>query len=150
MHIFACPLCYLEGCKLHIYLDKCLPYLACVFYIGLNKSHIFLHLQAMVWDFPLTERFGLIVQFSLLQEHGVERMFQLSGGKLPNSNVQHIIFVTRPDVDLMDLIAQNINREEETPGLEKKFHIFFVPSKSFQCKQKLEVGEICIQLVMGE
>lgn len=94
--------------------------------------------KALVWDLPLTDRFGLIVEFSLLQEHGVKRMFQLTGGKLSKSDVEHIIFITRPHVDMMDLIAQNIQREEESPGFEKEFHIFFVPSKSFQCKQKLE------------
>ena len=42
------------------------------------------------------------------QEHDVEKMFPLRAQPLPPSNVQNVIFVTRPKLDLMDQIAQNL------------------------------------------
>nr|XP_039271179.1 vacuolar protein sorting-associated protein 33A-like [Styela clava] len=94
--------------------------------------------KALVWDYALTDRFGLIAEFPLLKEHEVERMFPLAGGKLAKSTVQHIIFITRPKLDQMDFIAQNIQREEDGTGFGKEFHVFFVPWKSYLCLQKLE------------
>lgn len=51
------------------------------------------------------------VNFSFVifqQEHEVEKMFPLSDKGLPPSNVQNIIFVTRPKLHLMEQIAQNL------------------------------------------
>ena len=94
----------------------------------------------MVWDSELTEQFGLVAEYSLLKEYEVERMFPLRSNRLPNNTVQHIIFITRPVLSLMDQIAINIRKEEEGDGFGKKdYHIFFVPWKSFLCTQKLQV-----------
>ena len=35
-------------------------------------------------------------------------MFSLRGERLPSSNVQNIVFVVRPKVNLMDIVAQNV------------------------------------------
>nr|XP_002120775.1 vacuolar protein sorting-associated protein 33A [Ciona intestinalis] len=95
--------------------------------------------KALVWDQELTEQFGLVAEYSLLKEREVDRMFPLRTPRLPKSSVQHIIFVTRPVISLMDVIASNIRKEEEGDGFgRKEFHIFFVPWKSFLCVQKLE------------
>ena len=101
----------------------------------------------MVWDSELTEQFSLVAEYSLLKEYEVDRMFPLRPSRLPSSNVQHIIFVTRPVVSLMDQIAINIKKEEEGDGFgRKEYHIFFVPWKSFLCIQKLQV---CFALVFN-
>ena len=93
-----------------------------------------------MWDSELTEQFGLIAEYSLLKEYEVDRMFPLRPTRLPPSTVQHIIFITRPVVSLMDHIALNIKKEEEGDGFgRKEYHVFFVPSKSFLCVQKLQV-----------
>uniref|UniRef100_H2ZDX0 Vacuolar protein sorting-associated protein 33A n=1 Tax=Ciona savignyi TaxID=51511 RepID=H2ZDX0_CIOSA len=93
--------------------------------------------KALVWDSALTEQISLIAEYSLLKERGVDRMFPLRGSRLPKSSVQHVVFVTRPVLALMDLIAHNIKKEEEGDG-RKEYHIIFVPWKSFLCIQKLE------------
>lgn len=104
--------------------------------------------KALVWDQSLTDQFGLIAEYPLLKEHEVDRMFSLNGGKLPKSSVQHIIFITRPKLDQMDFIAQNIQKEEEGTGFGKEFHVFFVPWKSYLCVQKLEVLFLPMLLVL--
>ncbi|XP_052712538.1 vacuolar protein sorting-associated protein 33A-like isoform X1 [Crassostrea angulata] len=94
--------------------------------------------KALVWDDALTGPFGLIAEYSLLKEHEVEKMFPLSDKGLPPSNVQNIIFVTRPKLHLMEQIAQNLLQEEHKGGFRKEYHIIFVPRKSLLCEKKLK------------
>lgn len=51
---------------------------------------------------------GLVAQYSLLKEHEVVDMFPLRPGSLPVTNVKHIIFIARPKLNLMDLVADYI------------------------------------------
>jgi hypothetical protein len=46
----------------------------------------------------------------ILQEHEVEKMFTLKGGRLPAADVKNIIFFVRPRLELMDIIAENVIR----------------------------------------
>ncbi|XP_033216509.1 vacuolar protein sorting-associated protein 33A [Belonocnema kinseyi] len=93
--------------------------------------------KAIVWDKSLAGPIGLVAKYSLLQEHDVVKMYPLGEGPLPKINVANIIFITRPQLDLMDLIAQIVHGEE---GIRprKEFHIFFVPRQSLLCEQKLK------------
>ena len=43
-----------------------------------------------------------------IQEHEVDKMFPLRSGRLPTSSVQNIIFITRPNYAMMDMVAQNV------------------------------------------
>ncbi|XP_043464161.1 vacuolar protein sorting-associated protein 33A [Leptopilina heterotoma] len=93
--------------------------------------------KAIVWDKSLAGPIGLVAKYSLLQEHDVIKMYPLGGGPLPQINVANIIFITRPQLDLMDLIAEIVHGEEGSKP-RKEFHIFFVPRQSLLCKQKLK------------
>ncbi|KAM4050273.1 uncharacterized protein ACNLHF_015065 isoform 2-T2 [Anomaloglossus baeobatrachus] len=94
--------------------------------------------EAIVWDEYLTGPFGLIAQYSLLKEHEVEKMFTLKSGPLPSSDVKNIIFLVRPRLELMDIIAENIRREDKGRSNQRDFHILFVPRRSLLCEQRLE------------
>lgn len=94
--------------------------------------------KALVWDDGLTGPFGLIAEYSLLKEHEVEKMFPLREGSLPPSNVQNIVFLTRPRLELMEKIAQNLHNEEIKGGYKKEFYLIFVPRKSLLCEKKLK------------
>ncbi|XP_073483007.1 vacuolar protein sorting-associated protein 33A [Aquarana catesbeiana] len=94
--------------------------------------------KAIVWDEYLTGPFGLIAQYSLLKEHEVEKMFTLKLGPLPQSDVKNIIFFVRPRLELMDIIAENIRREEKNRFPQRDFHILFVPRRSLLCEQRLK------------
>jgi hypothetical protein len=65
--------------------------------------------QAIVWDESLAGPVGLVAKYDLLRENEVLKMFPLRAGHLPPSNVRHIIFITRPQLRLMDLVADNIH-----------------------------------------
>ncbi|KAK2193496.1 hypothetical protein NP493_12g08025 [Ridgeia piscesae] len=113
--------------------------------------------KALVWDDALTGPFSLIAEYSLLKEHGADKMYPLRPGQLPRNNVANIIFICRPKLSLMDSVAQNVHREEETAGCMKEFHIFFVPRKSMLCEHKLKelgvhgcftnIDEYCLNLI---
>ncbi|XP_052800544.1 vacuolar protein sorting-associated protein 33A-like isoform X4 [Mya arenaria] len=96
--------------------------------------------KALVWDDALTGPFGLIVEYSLLKEHDVEKMMSLpkDNQALAPSSVQNIIFVTRPKLDLMDQIAQSLLKEDTKGGFRKEYHIIFVPRKSLLCERRLK------------
>ncbi|KAI0225757.1 Vacuolar protein sorting-associated protein 33A [Lamellibrachia satsuma] len=113
--------------------------------------------KALVWDEALTGPFSLIAEYSLLKEHGVDKMYPLAPGQLPRNSVANIIFICRPKLSLMDSVAQNVHREEEAVGCLKEFHIFFVPRKSMLCENKLKelgvhgcftnIDEYCLNLI---
>ncbi len=94
--------------------------------------------KAVVWDEKLTGPVGLVAEYSLLKEHEVGKMFPLARGKLPHCDEHNIIFLVRPKTELMDIIAENILKEESR-GSNKEYHIFFVPRKSLLCELRLQV-----------
>lgn len=93
--------------------------------------------KAIVWDEYLTGPFGLIAQYSLLKEHEVEKMFTLKGSRLPAADVKNIIFLVRPRLELMDIIAENVLSEDRRAPT-RDFHILFVPRRSLLCEQRLK------------
>lgn len=66
-------------------------------------------LQAIVWDESLAGPVGLVAKYNVLKDHDVIKMFPLQSGRLPLTNVKNIIFITRPHLNLMDMIADNIH-----------------------------------------
>lgn len=74
-------------------------------------------------------------------------MLPLRAGALPDIDVKHIIFITRPNVRLMDYIADNIHGEDKKLNKSsaklsrprKEFHLFFLPQTSQLCAKHLKV-----------
>ncbi|XP_032671402.1 vacuolar protein sorting-associated protein 33A isoform X1 [Odontomachus brunneus] len=94
--------------------------------------------KAIIWDQSLAGPIGLVAKYNLLEEYGVIKMYPLYGGTLTiPSNIANIIFISRPQLELMDLIAENIRGEEDKKP-RKEFHLFFVPRKSLLCQKKLQ------------
>lgn len=90
--------------------------------------------KVIIWDDWLAGPVGLVAQYSFLEEHDVKNMFPLRPGTLPSIDVKHIIFITRPKLSLMDLIADYILSIRSKQSISVEFHIFFVPRKSELCK----------------
>ncbi|XP_076749374.1 vacuolar protein sorting-associated protein 33A isoform X1 [Xylocopa sonorina] len=94
--------------------------------------------KAIIWDQSLAGPIGLVAKYNLLEEHDVVKMYPLCGGSLTiPPNIVNIIFITRPQLALMDLIAENVHGEEGKRS-RKEFHLFFVPRKSLLCQKKLQ------------
>merc|ERR1719300_1876766 len=80
-----------------------------------------------------------MAEYSVLQEHEVLKMFPMTSGSLPPINADNVVFISRPNLTCMDIIADNIKLEERKGGSGVKidFHIFFVPRKSLLCEKRL-------------
>jgi len=115
--------------------------------------------KALVWDDVLTGPFNLIAEYTLLKDHDVIKMQPLQKAVLPvQTGINNIIFITRPLLSLVQMIADNIKqfsrRESERGGAE--LHIIFVPKKSQLCEGRLKelevfemfssIQELCIDL----
>lgn len=109
------------------------------FFFKFVLSSFSLLLKALVWDEHLAGPVGLIARYTFLKEQGVVKMFALNEGTLPEVDVKNIIFITRPNLKLMDIVAANIHNEERRRRANKKdFYLYFLPRKSLLCEKQLQ------------
>ncbi|KAI5707103.1 vacuolar protein sorting-associated protein 33A isoform X1 [Diaphorina citri] len=98
--------------------------------------------KAIIWDDALAGPVGLVANVQLLNERDVKRNIHLKPGSLPPmENIANVIFITRPIVKHMDIIADNIKRKEKEKRSDTRridYHLFFVPRKSLLCEQRLQ------------
>lgn len=92
-----------------------------------------------MWDESLTGPASLIAKPSLLKDKNVVKMFPIKAGDLPNVEVRNFIFITRPNLQLMNAIASNIHSDERKNRVYRKnFFLYFLPTKSLLCENQLK------------
>lgn len=92
-----------------------------------------------MWDESLTGPASLIAKPSFLKDRNVVKMFPIKPGDLPNVEVRNFIFITRPNLQLMNAIASNIHSDERKNRVYRKnFYLYFLPSKSLLCENQLK------------
>lgn len=97
------------------------------------------YFQVLLWDETLIGPISLIATPSNLKKTNVTKMFPIKAGDLPNIDVRNFIFITRPTLQLMDSIADNIHREERKNRVyQKNFYLYFLPKKSLLCERQLK------------
>ncbi|CAH2093893.1 unnamed protein product [Euphydryas editha] len=106
--------------------------------------------KVTIWDEWLAGPVGLVAQYSLLKEHEVADMFPLRPGSLPTISVNHIIFIARPKLALMDLVADYILSLRSKQSTSVEFHLFFVPRKSELCEKHLRNRGVMANLSIQE
>lgn len=94
--------------------------------------------KLIVWESSISGPMGLIAQYSLLKEMGVIKMYPLRTGPLLENPAEHVIFISRPKLHSMDLIAENVHESKKTSGNSKQYHLFFLTRNSLLCKKRLE------------
>lgn len=67
--------------------------------------------------------------------HGVSEMFTLQRGPVPASSVQNVVFICRPKLPLMELIADNLRSQRKDDI--RQLHLLFTPRQSVICENKL-------------
>ena len=66
-------------------------------------------------------------------------MFPIKAGDLPNVDVRNYIFITRPNLQLMNAISSNIHSDERKNRVYRKnFYLYFLPKKSLLCENLLK------------
>lgn len=109
--------------------------------------------KAIVWDNALAGPVGLIAQYIVLKEHSVTKMFPLRPDPLPETDVKHVIFISRPKLHLMDMVSKNILHDTKTAkkgSNKKQYHLFFVPKKSLICRNHLQHSGILGSVILQE
>ena len=66
------------------------------------------------------------------------KMFPLARGRLQPCEEKNVIFLVRPKLETMDVIAENIMKDESLKNQNKTYHIFFVPRRSMMCEVRLQ------------
>lgn len=92
-----------------------------------------------MWDESLTGPASLIAKPSFLKDRNVVKMFPIKPGDLPNVEVRNFIFITKPNLQLMNAIASNIHSDERKNRVyQKNFYLYFLPMKSLLCENQLK------------
>ncbi|XP_055319720.1 vacuolar protein sorting-associated protein 33A [Sitodiplosis mosellana] len=95
--------------------------------------------KAIVWDDSLSGPVGLVTKYAFLKERNVTKMLPLRPGALPDVDVRNIIFITRPNLKLMNCIAENVHSiDKRRGGSNKELFLYFLPRVSTLCETQLK------------
>ncbi|VDP23398.1 unnamed protein product, partial [Soboliphyme baturini] len=92
--------------------------------------------KVLVWDPDLIQPFNLLTGFKELQDRKVVQMLQLKTRISVASGAAHVVFVLRPVVANMQVVADAVL--DAAIGSIVKFHLLFVPQRSVVCEHKLK------------
>jgi hypothetical protein len=99
----------------------------------------FSFIKVLMWDDTLTGPISLIAKPEILKDRNVVKMFPIKAGDLPNVDVRNFIFITRPNLQLMNAIASNIHSDErKNRSFRKNFYLYFLPKRSLLCENQLK------------
>ena len=72
--------------------------------------------KLIVWDKHLTQPLGLVADYKVLKERGVDKMMDLREltenrvlKKKDVHDITHIFFIVKPKLELMKIIAENVH-----------------------------------------
>lgn len=90
-----------------------------------------------MWDESLTGPVNLIAKPTMLKN--VAKMYPIKAGELPNVDIKNFIFITRPNLQLMNAIASNIHSDEQKSRMYRKnFYLYFLPTRTLLCENQLK------------
>lgn len=104
--------------------------------------------KVLVLDPKLSGPLALIVQTSLLKEHGVENLYHLSYEPI-EGECQKIMYLVRPRVNLMRQIASQIRADVKAKQV-RQYHLFFMPRRTIVCEKVLEEEGVYADVTLGE
>ncbi|MCO5614401.1 hypothetical protein L7F22_068682 [Adiantum nelumboides] len=104
--------------------------------------------KVLYMDPKLSGPLALIAQTSLLKEHGVENLFHLSAEPV-QSECENVLYLVRPRISLMKVIAEQIKHEKELP-VRKSYSIYFMPRCTRVCLKVLEDDQVLDDVTTGE
>lgn len=98
---------------------------------------ITLLIGALIW-LDLSGPLSLLAEFSLLKEHGVEKIFHLTNNRLDHLDSRNVIYICRPKIENMKFIAGQIKNQTRSSGPAVEYTLFFVPKRTVVCEMILE------------
>ncbi|XP_020966184.1 vacuolar protein-sorting-associated protein 33 homolog isoform X4 [Arachis ipaensis] len=103
--------------------------------------------KCLVIDPKLGDSLSLIIQTSLLKEHGVE-LRHLSADHI-QTDCTKVVYLVRSQPNLMRHICSNIHHDE-SKGLQREYHVYFVPRRTVVCEKVLEEEKLHNMVTIGE
>ncbi|KAL8090386.1 vacuolar protein-sorting-associated protein 33 homolog isoform X2 [Apium graveolens] len=103
--------------------------------------------KCLVVDPKLGGSLSLIVQTSLLKEHGAE-VRHLNADPF-QTDCTKVVYLVRSQLDLMKLICSHIHNDS-SKGLQREYYIYFVPRRAVACEKILEEEKVHHMMTIGE
>lgn len=98
--------------------------------------------KGLVVDIELSGPLSLLVEFPLLKEHGVEKIYHLQ--EILDTDCSKLIYMTRPTIKNMKIISDHIKRKKG------EISIFMVPKKTLLCERILEEEGVYGDAIVSE
>ncbi|KAI4351470.1 hypothetical protein L6164_005838 [Bauhinia variegata] len=103
--------------------------------------------KCLVVDPKLGGSLSLIIQTSILKEHGVE-LRHLSADPVQTDCIK-VVYLVRSQPSLMKLICSNI-QNDGSKGLQREYYVYFVPRRTVVCEKVLEEEKLHQMVTIGE
>ncbi|KAK1382496.1 vacuolar protein-sorting-associated protein 33-like [Heracleum sosnowskyi] len=103
--------------------------------------------KCLVVDPKLGGSLSLIVQTSVLKEHGAE-VRHLKADPV-QTDCTKVVYLVRSQPDLMKLICSHIHNDS-SKGLQREYYIYFVPRRAIACEKILEDEKVHHMMTIGE
>ncbi|KAK7279613.1 hypothetical protein RJT34_24668 [Clitoria ternatea] len=103
--------------------------------------------KCLVIDPKLGDSLSLIIQTSILKEHGVE-LRHLSSDPI-QTDCSKVVYLVRSQLILMRFICSNIHNDV-SKGLQREYHVYFVPRRTVVCEKVLEEEKLHHMITIGE
>ncbi|KAG4997996.1 hypothetical protein AAZX31_10G196500 [Glycine max] len=103
--------------------------------------------KCLVIDPKLGDSLSLIIQTSILKEHGVE-LRHLSGDPI-QTDCSKVVYIVHAQPKLMRFICSNIHNDV-SKGLQREYHVYFVPRRTVVCEKVLEEEKLHNMVTIGE
>ncbi|KAI3705526.1 hypothetical protein L1987_75765 [Smallanthus sonchifolius] len=103
--------------------------------------------KCLVIDPKLGGSLSLIVQTSLLKEHGAE-LHHLNSDPI-ETNCTKVVYLVQTQLHLMKFISSHIHNDT-SKGLQREYFLYFVPRRAVACEKLLEEEKVHNLLTIGE
>ncbi|KAI8318287.1 vacuolar protein sorting-like protein r-vps33a [Martensiomyces pterosporus] len=107
--------------------------------------------KALVLDEDLSGALSFIVDFSVLKEHGVEKIFLLGPGPLDTGSIKGVLYFALPHVSKMKTIAEHIRMgSQDKKDTPREYSLQLVPRRTLLCERVLEEEGVLGDITIGE
>ncbi|GAV77193.1 Sec1 domain-containing protein [Cephalotus follicularis] len=103
--------------------------------------------KCLVIDPKLGGSLSLVIQTSLLKEHGVE-LWHLSAESI-QTECTKVVYLVHARHSLMRIICSHIS-SDITKGLVREYYVYFVPRRTVSCEKVLEQEKVHHLVTIGE
>ncbi|KAI9278467.1 Sec1-like protein [Phascolomyces articulosus] len=105
--------------------------------------------KGLVLDPQLTGPLSLIAEFTLLKDHGVEKIYHLDSDTL-ETDCASLIYLCRPKMKYMRFIANHIKQLSQGSDTRTDFSLYFVPQRTRVCERILEEEGVFGSITIGD